>query len=109
MLIGVGSVGRPLQLLASRREEQMQLVRGDQPLEPRIRGPLDRCHNPPQDPDDAQHHHQRHCAERVTGRALRASRSSRCPFDAYLGHTPRSARQAFHCGRSALVPVAVSV
>lgn len=48
MLIAVGSVGRPLQVLASRREEQMQLVRGDQPLEPRIRGPLDRCHNPPQ-------------------------------------------------------------
>ncbi len=26
----------------------MQLTRGDQPLEPRIRSPLDRSHNPPQ-------------------------------------------------------------
>ncbi|WTE32467.1 hypothetical protein OH735_03920 [Streptomyces sp. NBC_01618] len=67
MLIAVRGIGRPLQLIAARGEEQMQLMRGDQPLEPRIRGPFNRCHNPPQAPDDAQHHHQRHCAEWVTG------------------------------------------
>ena len=30
----------------------MQLMRGDQPLEPRIRGLLDRGHNPAPCPDD---------------------------------------------------------
>ncbi|MFB6713554.1 MULTISPECIES: hypothetical protein [unclassified Streptomyces] len=32
--------------------------RGDQPLEPRIRGPFDRGHNPAPGPDCGQHHHQ---------------------------------------------------
>jgi hypothetical protein len=35
MLIAVRGIGRPLQLIAARGEEQMQLMRGDQPLEPR--------------------------------------------------------------------------
>ncbi|MGW5666301.1 hypothetical protein ACWEWG_40945 [Streptomyces sp. NPDC003758] len=40
MLIAVRGIGRPLQLIAARGEEQMQLMRGGQLLEPRIRGPF---------------------------------------------------------------------
>lgn len=52
MLVTIPGIGRPLKLVASRWEEQMQLMRGDQPLEPRVRGPLDRGRNPVPGPDD---------------------------------------------------------
>jgi len=37
MLVTVRSTGRPLKVIASPREEERQLMRGDQPLEPRVR------------------------------------------------------------------------
>ncbi|MFI6274582.1 hypothetical protein [Streptomyces sp. NPDC050988] len=44
MLVAVGTGSGSLDLVTARREEQMQLMRGDQPLKPRIRGPLDLPH-----------------------------------------------------------------
>lgn len=44
VLMRLRPLSDPLRLLQPWGEEQVQLTRGDQPLEPRIRGPLDRRH-----------------------------------------------------------------
>lgn len=80
MLIAVRGIGRPLQLIAARGEEQMQLMRGDQPLEPRIRGPFNRCHNSSQAPRRRSTSPPTTLSRMGDGRrALTASRSSHCP------------------------------
>lgn len=80
MLVTIRGIGRPLKLIASRREEQMQLMRGDQPLEPRIRGPLDRGHIPAPGPDDNNITTNNPGPERVTGRGTQGLKSNSLPL-----------------------------